>query len=318
MLEVLSNPWVLGLIATAAVALVIYSVIPKKTASGEAIDRRLGSDDRGGGVKAADLAALRRKTAPNFLDVVKKAAPRIAAPLGEEQQSALRSKLAMAGVRSEGAPMVFMASKTIMGLVVLVVVLVATWKAGHPLSNVLGLTAGLGALSFMLPNVWLSLITSERQKKIKKGLADALDMMVIMVEAGLGLDAGIQRVGQEMAEAYPELAEEFRIANAEMNMGLNRSQALQNLADRIGLNEMRSLASVIIQAERFGSSVGKTLRIQSDTLRVKRQQAAEEAAQKTAVKLLIPLVLFIFPALMIVVGGPAVMGLMQSFARMKQ
>jgi tight adherence protein C len=115
-----------------------------------------------------------------------------------------------------------------------------------------------------------------------------------------------------MNDSYPELSEEFRIANAEMNMGLPRSEALENLADRTGVREIQTLVATVIQAERFGSSIGKTLRVQSDSLRTKRQQAAEEAAGKTAVKLLIPLILFIFPALMIVVGGPAAITLIQN------
>jgi len=249
---------------------------------------------------------------PQLVDALRRAAPRFAAPATDEEQSRLKLRLASAGIRGGTAPVVFLACKTLMGLVVAVATAFLTWQANHPPMNIFGLTAGLGMTAFMLPNLWLSLTISDRGKKIKKGLADALDLMVIMVEAGLGMDAALQRVGLEMEAAYPELAEEFRIANAEMNMGLKRSDALQNLADRTSLRELRSLVATIVQAERFGTSVGKTLRIQSDMLRTKRQQAAEEAAQQTAVKLLIPLVLFIFPALMVVVGGPAMMSLMEN------
>jgi len=303
--------------AVVCVMMIVYAVLGGRRSRTDAIDRRLDSDDLGRSA-ASRATSVAKKASPQLMDTLKSMAPRIAAPASDEEQSLLRQKLISAGIRAETGPLIFLASKTVMGGLVAVVTLILTWQAGHPAMNIFGLTAGLGVLAFMLPNFWLTLVTNDRMKRIKKGMADALDLTVIMVEAGLGLDAAIQRVGMEMAEVYPELAEEFRIANAEINMGLSRAEALEALAKRTRLPEMQTLASTIIQAERFGTSVGKTLRAQSDMVRTKRQQAAEEAAQKTAVKLLIPLVLFIFPALMIVIGGPAIIGIMESFREVQK
>lgn len=299
-----------GFATVVCVMTLVYAFWPTRHAKSDAIDRRLQARD----ADKSDGASVKdeRHSRPQLVEALRRAAPKIAAPASDEEQSRLKLRLASAGIRSGSAPVVFLACKTVLGLVVGLLTAVLTWQAHHPPMNIFGLTAGLGMTSFMLPNLWLSLTIDDRQKKIKKGLADALDLMVIMVEAGLGMDATLQRVGTEMEDAYPELSEEFRIANAEMNMGLKRAEALENLAERTGLKELQSLVATIVQAERFGTSVGKTLRIQSDMLRVKRQQAAEEAAQKTAVKLLIPLVLFIFPSLMVVVGGPAIMSLMEN------
>ena len=296
--------------AVVCVATLVYAFWPTRHAKSDKIDQRLQARDADKGEGAPAKAA--RQSRPQLVEALRRAAPKIAPPTSDEEQSRLKLRLASAGIRSGTAPVIFLACKTVLGLVVGLLTAVLTWQAHHPPINIFGLMAGLGMMAFMLPNLWLSLTIGDRAKKIKKGLADALDLMVIMIEAGLGMDAALQRVGIEMEEAYPELSEEFRIANAEMNMGLKRSEALQNLAERTALKELQSLVATIIQAERFGTSVGKTLRIQSDMLRTKRQQAAEEAAQKTAVKLLIPLVLFIFPSLMVVVGGPAMISLMET------
>ncbi len=303
---------ILGCVAGAvAVSLLVYVFLPKGREESDAIDRRLDGDDRGRSTTKKVDAAPKMST-PQLMSAVRKAAPKIAAPMSDEDQSRLRAKLASAGIRAESGPAVFLASKTILLLAGAGAALFATWFTNQTTMNIAVLTVFVGAIAFMLPDAYLSQTAATRAIKIKKALADCLDMMVIMVEAGLGMDAAIQRVGLEMNEAYPDLAGEFRIANAEMNMGLPRNEALENLAARTGVREIQSLVATIIQAERFGSSVGNTLRIQSDTVRTKRQQAAEEAAGKTAVKLLIPLILFIFPALMIVVGGPAAMTLMEN------
>lgn len=307
-------PWsmILGCVAAAVAAgFVIFALMPKRGSEAEAIDRRLEADDAGA-VKNTAGSRSQRASQAQLMTAFKKAAPKLAAPISEEDQSRLRAKLSAAGFRSESGPAVFLASKSLLGLVAAGVTLLLTWSAHQTGTNIVVLTVFVGAICFMLPDLYLAQVAGQRSIKIKKALADCLDMMVIMVESGLGMDGAIQRIGTEMAEPYPELSEEFRIATAEMNMGLPRSEALENLARRTGVREIQSLVATIVQAERFGSSVGKTLRVQSDTLRTKRQQAAEEAAGKTAVKLLIPLILFIFPALMIVVGAPAAITLLNT------
>ena len=177
---------------------------------------------------------------------------------------------------------------------------------------ILGIGAFGAGLGFMLPNGWLSMAASGRRQKLRYGLPDTLDLMVVSVESGLALDAAIKRVGEEMATVHPELSEEMRIATMETQMGIPRAEALENMARRCGVDEMRSLVSVVLQAEKFGTSIAKALRNQADSIRTKRRQAAEERAQKTAVKLMIPLVLFIFPAMGVVLGGPAVLKMIQA------
>jgi tight adherence protein C len=157
--------------------------------------------------------------------------------------------------------------------------------------------------------------SKQRAEKIRNGLPDSLDLMVISVEAGLGLDAAIQRVGEEMRRVHPELSEEMTIATLETQMGVPRSEALTNLAARTAVPEMKSLVAVVTQAEKFGTSIAKALRTQADSLRIKRRLRAEERAQKTSVKLMLPLILFIFPAMFIVLLGPAMLQIMRVFLK---
>ena len=169
--------------------------------------------------------------------------------------------------------------------------------------------AGFG---FLAPDLWLSSATAKRKDQIRKGLPDTLDMLVISVESGLGLDAAFQRVGDEMRMVHPLLSEELQLVTLESQMGIPRNEALVNLTTRTGLDEVRSLVAIINQAERFGTSIARALRNQSDALRVKRRQAAEERAQKTTVKLMAPLILFIFPAILVVLAGPAALKMIEA------
>ena len=170
-----------------------------------------------------------------------------------------------------------------------------------------------GGVGFLCPNIWLSIAQRQRTDKIRDGLPDSLDLLVVSIESGLGLDAGLQRVGDEMRNVHPELSGEMQITTLETQMGVPRAESLEHLAQRCGIDEMQALVSVIIQAERFGTSVAKALRTQADTLRVKRRLKAEERAQKTTVKLLVPLILFIFPSIFVVLVGPAAMKLIEAF-----
>ncbi len=158
---------------------------------------------------------------------------------------------------------------------------------------------------FYLPNYFLTLKTRGRQQQIMEGLADALDLMVVCVEAGLGLNAALKRVADEFRLGNPVLSEEFNLVNLEIRAGLEREQALRNLGERTGVEDLASLAAVLIQADRFGTSIATALRVQSDMMRTKRRQKLEEKAAQTPVKLIFPLLLFIFPALMVVITGPA-------------
>ncbi len=163
----------------------------------------------------------------------------------------------------------------------------------------------LAMMGFYLPNLWIKLRISNRKEKIQQGLPDALDLMVVCVEAGTGLDAAINRVGEEMKLANKELSEEFRLMSMELRAGKERRDALKNLALRTDLEDVNSLVTLLIQTEKFGTSLAQALRIHSDSMRTKRFQKAEEIAAKLPVKLMFPLILFIFPSLFVTLLGPA-------------
>jgi tight adherence protein C len=166
-------------------------------------------------------------------------------------------------------------------------------------------------LGYMIPEMWLTWRVRARQHRLRLALPDGLDLLVICVEAGLGLDQALMRVSEELHVAHPELSDELQLVNLEMRVGKTRLEALRELGRRTGLEDIKALVAMLIQTERFGTSVAQSLRVHSDDLRVKRRQRAEELAAKTTVKMVPPLVFFIFPALMVVILGPAIIQLMR-------
>ncbi|MBZ5664708.1 MAG: type II secretion system F family protein [Acidobacteriia bacterium] len=175
------------------------------------------------------------------------------------------------------------------------------------------LLLGLAGFGFFLPRFLLKKKLQERQRRIRLGLPDGLDLTVICVEAGLSLDQAMMRVGQDLSTAHPELSAEFHLFDLETRAGKPRVEALRNLADRTGVDDLRALVATLIQTDRFGTSVAQALRVHSDSLRTERRQRAEEQAAKTTVKMIIPLVLFVMPSLIFVTVGPAVIQLMHIF-----
>lgn len=294
----------LAILLAISLALILYSAWPRKKDDRETVKRRLTG--RGGDDKTPDIREqARRLTKAQF---VKKATPmlaRLALPPSNQEQTRLRQKLVSAGYRHPQAQTLFLGGKSVLALLGLVGGAVVGFSGAHDLTVSLGIVAFCAGVGFMLPNLWLTLALSGRQQKVRDGLPDTLDLLVVSVESGLALDAALKRVGEEMAMVHPELSEEMRIATMETQMGIPRGEALENLARRCAVEEMRSLVMVILQAEKFGTSIARALRNQAETLRTKRRQAAEERAQKTAVKLMMPLVLFIFPAMGVVLAGPA-------------
>jgi tight adherence protein C len=221
------------------------------------------------------------------------------------QLSKVKATLLNAGYRNEQAVAVFYGCKTLALLLCLLI-------AGPIVYTQVGLTQkGLcylllaGSIGFYVPGMFVNSIRKKRMEQIFLGLPDAIDLMVVCVEAGLAFDTSIRRVTQELARAWPVLCEEFSIALFQAQMGRPRKEVLRDLGLRTGVDDMRSLAAVVIQAERFGSSIGTALRVQSDSMRTKRRQLAEERAAKTAVKIMIPMILFIFPGVFVVLVGPA-------------
>jgi tight adherence protein C len=173
------------------------------------------------------------------------------------------------------------------------------------------LLAGIPGLGFFLPRFILKRMIRDRQQRIRIGLPDALDLTVICVEAGLALDQALMRVGQDLHHAHPDLSDEFHLVNLEMRAGKPRAEALRNLVDRTGVDDIRSLVGTLIQTDRFGTSVAQALRVHSDSLRTERRQRAEEQAAKTTIKMVPPLVIFVLPSIIFVTIGPAVIELIR-------
>lgn len=245
-----------------------------------------------------------------------KAAPKLSKALeskSELEQSALKVRLANAGFTKNNASQIFLTIK--LCVLVLGAIFGATYgiaSYGMARGSVMAIVIG-GGIGFYLPELVLTLLKMSRQSKIFLQMPDALDLLVVCVEAGLGLDAGMRRVAEELDDAAPEVCSELHTANMQLQMGKPRREVLHDLGVRTGVDDMRALAAILIQADRFGSSIAKALRVQSDSMRVKRRQIAEEKAAKTAVQMIFPLVLFIFPGIFVVLVGPAAIQMVNNF-----
>jgi len=312
----MSEMILLSVLVVVSIGLIVYSLLPSRKSESEHMRRRMaGRRLEQAEALLANAPKRERSAAKEMIDKVAPLAMKPVMPTSEAEMTALRQKLSQAGFRRETAVRIFLASKTIVGVGVAIVSLLVCLGLGLSLKQVLGITAFAGGIGFMLPNVWLSIAQSSRKEKVRNGLPDTLDLMVVSVESGLALDATIMKVGEDMRNVHPELAEEMMIAVAEGQMGVPRAEALEKMARRCGVDEVRALVSTIAQAEKFGTSIAKALRTQADSLRIKRRLKAEERAQKTTVKLMAPLILFIFPSIFVVLAGPAAMKLIAAFGQ---
>lgn len=228
--------------------------------------------------------------------------------------SRLKSLLVMAGYRSSQAPVIFMGTRIFLAVMFGLVFLVFGSDVVKEKDPMLFPALLIGSMfaGYFGPQLWLRNTIDKRKELLVNGFPDALDLMVVCVEAGLGLDQAISRVGNEIKQGHPDLGEEFILLNLELRAGLSREQALRNLVNRTDLEDIRSLVALLIQTDRFGTSVGQALRVHSDSMRMKRRLKAEEKGAQLPVKLMIPLILFIFPALMVVIIGPGVINLMRN------
>jgi tight adherence protein C len=286
----------------AAAWLVLEMVVARRPRAEERLESLKNPHLRRGG---KDITAKRGDTMKNVLE---KAAPALAKPLtskNEAEAGKLKVKLANAGFRGESAPSIFLGAKFI-GLVAGLFffgggMLVAT---GLTQKTLIYSVLGAGGM-FYSPDIIVYILRRSRQQQIFLGLPDALDLMVVCVEAGLALDQAMRKVSEEMAKSYPVIAKEFGLCNLQLQMGRPRGDVLRELGIRTGVDDVRSLAGILIQADKFGSSIAQALRVQSDSMRTRRRQIAEEKAAKTAVKLIFPLVVFIFPGIFVVLVGPA-------------
>lgn len=243
-------------------------------------------------------------------------------PISPQDASLARRYLIAAGFRSENAIRILYGAKVLscIGLLVLTILLREAITSNPILRNVLVVTGGLAG--YLLPGFLLERMVAARQERIRLALPDALDLLVVCVEAGLGLDQAINNVSQELKNTHKDISEELALVNLEMRAGKPRAEALRNLADRSGEAELRKLVAVLIQADRFGVSVADSLRTHSDFMRIRRRQEAEERAAKVGVKLVFPIFFCIMPSMMLVTAGPGVLQLfrnlyplMESFGR---
>jgi tight adherence protein C len=275
--------------------------------------KRLGQ----GSVAAAAATASMIEDRP-----VTEMAERIAAPLhrllppSAAEAKKLQKLLMHAGFRGHNAPIIYraiqLASLVLFPGAVAVTFAFLAW----PLKSALIWFLVAFILGFFLPRFVLDQMIKGRKQRVRWGLADALDLMVVSIEAGLGLNAAMLRVSDELMDVHHDICEEFELANLEIKVGRERDEALRNLAERTGVDDLRSLVAMLIQADKFGTSIARAVRVFSDSLRTKRRQRAEQAAQKAAVKLLFPLACFLFPTLFIAILGPAGLTLMDTLGNM--
>jgi tight adherence protein C len=250
----------------------------------------------------------------NFRDLLK-GSEQIFKPLGEiiprspDEMSRQERRLVTAGFRRKDAPVLFYGVKLGLAILMLLIFAAGGYLASNPLLYVV-LAVLIGA---MLPDFWMGFRIKKRKENIQLAIPDALDLTVVCVEAGLGLDQSLMRIGSEIRPIHRDLSDELRLLNLEVNAGKSRAQSLRNLATRTEVDDLKALVAVLIQTDKFGTSVAQSLRVFSDSLRVKRRQRAEERSAKTTIKMIPPLVFFIMPSIFVVVLGPAMITLVQEF-----
>ena len=237
-------------------------------------------------------------------------------PQSPKDVTVMQRRLIRAGIRNESALKILYGAKAVcgIGLPLMVALLVSTSSADS--SNKIAGVLAAGAVGFFGPNEYVRRLAQKRQKEIARGLANALDLLVVCVESGLGLDQAILQVSKELEHAHPEISEEFGFVNLELKAGKRRVDALRNLAERTGVDDLKKLVAVLIQADRFGTGVAQSLRAHSDFMRVQARQIAEEKAAKLGVKLIFPIFFCILPSLFVVTVGPVAVKIMRELVPM--
>lgn len=288
------------------VALVILTQFTTKTLQNRLQILKTGSD-------IDSTIEAKPKVAPWVGRVIELAKPvaKLSVPKEGWESSQLRIRFMNAGYRSETAPMIFFIAKTVLTFLLPVMfILYITISGAQYSANILLLfiviSAGLG---YFLPNVFLERRIAYRKREILDSFPDAMDLIIVCVESGLGLDAALARVSEEMHMISPTLGEELHLINLELRAGSSRERALRNLALRTGVEDIDTLVAMLVQSDRFGTSVAQALRVHAENLRTKRRLRAEEAAAKIALKLLFPLIFFIFPSMLLVLLGPALISI---------
>lgn len=298
---------IFGAIATGMYLLAEF-VLGTKTRTESRLDRLSRRSDQEEATPKKSISDLLTKYNPKISEALK--------PKSEKEINSQQQLLSEAGWRNEDAPKLFASLRFFSAIGGLIfgggLGLMATGFSFWPVVY----AAVVGALFSYLPQLVLALAARSRKQKLFLGLPDSLDLMVVCVEAGLGMDQALRRVADEMIDTHPVVAHEFQTCNQQLQYGSTRETVLTELGDRNGVEDLKTLASVMIQVDKFGTSVGKALRIQSEAMRTRRRQIAEEKASKTAVQLIFPLVLFIFPGIFVVLVGPAAITMMDELLPM--
>src|SRR5579863_8133579 len=237
-------------------------------------------------------------------------------PTSPKDATVMQRRLIRAGYRNPNALKVLYGAKALFGVLVPVITGVVLLNSTMDSSNKFAAMVAAVAIGFFGPNEYVRMVAKKRQKQIHRGLANALDLLVVCVESGLGLDQAILQVAKELEHAHPEITEELAIVNLELKAGKRRAEALRNLADRTAVDDLKKLVAVLIQADRFGTGVAQSLRAHSDYMRVQARQIAEEKAAKLGVKLVFPIFFCILPSLFVVTVGPVVMRIMRQLLPM--
>ena len=294
-----------------SVGLLVVGVGTAVTSQGRVVRQRLTEVRTGSVSKEAEARRRRQSRRESLQQFLESVGGRLNKPKNP-RMGAIARQIAEAGYRYENAVAVYLGLRLLAALLFMLLGAYLSGFLEDPLVRPL-LIVAFALLGWMLPFLLLKRKIRARKKALARGLADALDLMVVCVEAGLGVNQALMRVAEEMDRVSPEIADELTMVTLEMRAGTPREDALRNLAERTGNEDVRSWVNMMIQTDKFGTSIADSLRIHSDTLRTKRQQRAEEEAAKLTVKMLIPLVLFVFPAIFIVILGPAFISLSEFF-----
>jgi len=299
-------------LSAASVSLLVLAVANFAPSRPAAVDRRIASIQAGG--RQRNMADRRRRQVKRerLAALVEAMGKRMGQIKNERDMLA---RLVHAGYRQPSALYIYLGARVLLAAGLFVFVLISWPLAGVAGGRVVLGPAMAAAAGWLLPRIVLSRRIKKRQKELQKALPDTLDLMVICVEAGLGLNQALTRVSEEMESLSGPMSEELHIVNLEIRAGTPREEALRNMGDRTNVTDLRQLVAMLIQTDRFGTSIAQALRVQADNLRTARRQRAEEAAAKTTIKMLFPLVLFIFPAMFVVILGPAVFHLIELFTK---
>jgi len=306
---------VLIALSVGAAVLFLMELAPSRSS---AVTRRLEEVQAGGALGTPDVIRRRRRQeqAERLTAIIQALGEKV--EVGHRDTSALRMRLIQAGYPNAGAVPLYLGARIGLPMAMGGSLLLLLPALGQPWVNAVLMAVWAALMGYVAPTFIVRSRITKRQKQMQKALPDALDLLVVCVEAGLGLNQAMVRVAEEIERVSPVLSEQVGLVNLEIRAGTPRDVAFRNLGDRTGVQDIKSLMAMLIQTDRFGTSIAQALRTHADTMRTKRRQRAEEAAAKTTIKLVFPLVLFIFPALFVIILGPALIQIFEALGNFQQ